>query len=194
MPRWPVLLLVLLLGACAPRVDEERSTEDLAQPPVESTVSEESPSAAPTTIAPPPSPDPAVPGARGQSLSAAKRAIRSKGLRIAPIKYEYSQAPSGTVLRQDPPPGVEVPVGTRVTLVVSMGPSPAPPTTEAPPPPPPEPACDPNYQGACLDPDSPDYDCAGGSGNGPDYVSGPVYIVGSDPHGLDSDGDGVGCE
>jgi hypothetical protein len=53
--------------------------------------------------------------------------------------------------------------------------------------------CDPNYEGACLDPDSPDYDCAGGSGNGPDYT-GPVRVVGDDPHGLDGDGDGYGCE
>src|SRR5689334_5513951 len=30
--------------------------------------------------------------------------------------------------------------------------------------------CDPNYEGACLNPDSPDYDCRGGSGNGPDYT------------------------
>jgi hypothetical protein len=39
-----------------------------------------------------------------------------------------------------------------------------------------------------------DYDCAGGSGDGPRYVEGPVYISGSDPYDLDSDGDGVGCE
>jgi len=45
----------------------------------------------------------------------------------------------------------------------------------------------------CLPPGS-DVDCAGGSGNGPRYVNGPVYVNGSDPYGLDSDGDGVGCE
>jgi hypothetical protein len=39
-----------------------------------------------------------------------------------------------------------------------------------------------------------DVDCAGGSGNGPAYVSGPVRVVGSDIYGLDRDGDGVGCE
>jgi hypothetical protein len=53
--------------------------------------------------------------------------------------------------------------------------------------------CDPNYAGACLDPSSPDYDCAGGSGDGPDYT-GPVQVVGSDPFGLDADGDGYACE
>jgi hypothetical protein len=53
--------------------------------------------------------------------------------------------------------------------------------------------CDPNYSGACLDPNASDYDCAGGSGDGPQYT-GEVMVVGSDPHGLDSDGDGLGCE
>jgi hypothetical protein len=53
--------------------------------------------------------------------------------------------------------------------------------------------CDPNYSGACLDPNASDYDCAGGSGDGPEYT-GPVRVVGSDPYGLDSDGDGYACE
>ena len=53
--------------------------------------------------------------------------------------------------------------------------------------------CDANYKGACLDPSSPDYDCAGGSGDGPDYT-GRVEVVGDDHFGLDRDGDGVGCE
>lgn len=54
--------------------------------------------------------------------------------------------------------------------------------------------CDPNYSGACV-PISSDVDCAGGSGNGPDYVAGPVYVVGEDIYGLDgNDNDGVGCE
>jgi hypothetical protein len=53
--------------------------------------------------------------------------------------------------------------------------------------------CHPNYQGACLDPDSADYDCQGGSGDGPDYT-GPVRVVGADPYDLDRDGDGAACE
>jgi hypothetical protein len=55
-------------------------------------------------------------------------------------------------------------------------------------------ACDPNYEGACLHEGIGDYDCAGGSGDGPNYVSGPIYVVGYDEFGLDSDGDGVACE
>ena len=63
-----------------------------------------------------------------------------------------------------------------------------------PPPPPAQPAnCDPNYKGACLDPNASDYDCVGGSGNGPKYT-GTVTVVGYDHYGLDSDGDGIGCE
>jgi len=54
-------------------------------------------------------------------------------------------------------------------------------------------SCDPNYTGACV-PIASDVDCAGGSGNGPAYVQGPVRVVGSDIYGLDRDGDGIGCE
>lgn len=67
---------------------------------------------------------------------------------------------------------------------------------QAPPPPPPAPVdngCDPNYEGACV-PVSSDVDCAGGSGNGPAYVDGPVWIVGSDVYDLDRDGDGIACD
>jgi len=53
--------------------------------------------------------------------------------------------------------------------------------------------CDPNYEGACLDPNSSDYDCEGGSGDGPDYT-GTVTVVGDDHFDLDRDGDGVGCQ
>jgi hypothetical protein len=54
--------------------------------------------------------------------------------------------------------------------------------------------CDPNYKGACLKPNVSDYDCAGGSGNGPYYVQGPITVVGDDHYGLDSDHDGTECE
>jgi endonuclease YncB( thermonuclease family) len=59
----------------------------------------------------------------------------------------------------------------------------------------PSPGPAPNCQGynPCLTP-GPDYDCAGGSGDGPRYVDGPVSVHGSDPYDLDRDGDGVACE
>ena len=73
---------------------------------------------------------------------------------------------------------------------------PPPPTTTPPPPPTTRPqtssGCDPNYSG-CV-PISSDVDCAGGSGNGPAYVQGPVQVTGSDIYGLDADHDGTGCE
>lgn len=59
--------------------------------------------------------------------------------------------------------------------------------------PPPTPSCHPSYTGACLNRYASDYDCAGGSGNGP-YYTGRVIVVGPDVFDLDRDGDGVGCE
>jgi resuscitation-promoting factor RpfB len=53
--------------------------------------------------------------------------------------------------------------------------------------------CDPNYSGACV-PVASDVDCAGGSGNGPAYVRGPVRVVGDDIYELDRDGDGTACD
>lgn len=52
--------------------------------------------------------------------------------------------------------------------------------------------CNPNYSG-CLKANASDYDCSGGSGDGP-YYTGPVQVKGYDEYGLDADGDGWGCE
>jgi hypothetical protein len=52
--------------------------------------------------------------------------------------------------------------------------------------------CTPGYS-PCILP-GPDVDCRGGSGDGPRYVDGPVRVTGSDPYGLDGNGDGIGCE
>jgi hypothetical protein len=52
--------------------------------------------------------------------------------------------------------------------------------------------CHPSYT-PCLDPNAYDYDCAGGSGDGPEYT-GTVEVHGYDEYGLDDDGDGIGCE
>lgn len=53
-------------------------------------------------------------------------------------------------------------------------------------------SCHPSYSG-CLKMNAGDYDCAGGSGNGPNYT-GPVQVYGFDPFDLDRDNDGWGCE
>lgn len=75
----------------------------------------------------------------------------------------------------------------RGSFVESLGPYVAPVPQE------PSPKCDPNYSGACV-PIASDVDCAGGSGNGPAYVRGPVTVIGKDIYGLDRDGNGIGCE
>lgn len=56
--------------------------------------------------------------------------------------------------------------------------------------------CDPNYANPPCVPIALDGDCAGGKGNGPAYVKGPVRVkvIGIDPYGLDRDKDGIGCE
>jgi endonuclease YncB( thermonuclease family) len=50
--------------------------------------------------------------------------------------------------------------------------------------------CDPNYAGGCVPPYPPDLDCADIRALG----IAPVRVIGSDPHRLDGDGDGLGCE
>lgn len=47
--------------------------------------------------------------------------------------------------------------------------------------------CDPNYSGACIPTHPPDIDC-------PDADARALRSTGSDPHNLDSDGDGLACE
>jgi endonuclease YncB( thermonuclease family) len=58
------------------------------------------------------------------------------------------------------------------------------------PPPPPPARCDPNYAGGCVPPYPPDLDCADIRALG----IAPVRVIGSDPHRLDGDNDGIGCE
>ncbi len=53
-------------------------------------------------------------------------------------------------------------------------------------------SCHPSYSG-CLKMNAGDYDCASGSGNGPNYT-GAVQVYGADPFDLDRDNDGWGCE
>ncbi|GAA1439145.1 G5 domain-containing protein [Leifsonia poae] len=85
---------------------------------------------------------------------------------------------------------VSRPPVNRVTSVGTQ--QPAPPPAAEPPASAPSGGCDPNYSG-CV-PIASDVDCAGGSGNGPAYVRGPVTVVGNDIYDLDRDGDGTACE
>jgi len=80
-------------------------------------------------------------------------------------------------------------VGTHVDAEPAAEPEPEP-EPEA------EPAassCDDNYAGACV-PIASDVDCAGGSGDGPEYVEGPVRVVGSDVYDLNRDSDDIACD
>lgn len=53
--------------------------------------------------------------------------------------------------------------------------------------------CHGSYAGVCV-PIASDVDCAGGSGDGPAYVRGPLQVVGDDVYDLDRDGDGIACD
>jgi beta-lactam-binding protein with PASTA domain len=136
-----------------------------------------------------------VPKLVGMRLTSAKAALADRGLR-GTIRYQTTNRyRAGTVISQSRRTGAGVLPDSTITLVVAKAPPP-PQTTEPPPPPPTAPArnCDPSYPDVCLDPNASDYDCAGGSGNGPRYVEGPIQVRPPDPFGLDADGDGVGCE
>lgn len=56
--------------------------------------------------------------------------------------------------------------------------------------------CEASYPDDCLDSGVEDYDCEGGTGDGPRFVSGPVTVDRdvADPDPFDRDGDGVGCD
>nr|WP_166981711.1 G5 domain-containing protein [Microbacterium fandaimingii] len=73
--------------------------------------------------------------------------------------------------------------------VASVGTRQPPPAEE----PPSNNGCHTSYAGVCV-PIASDVDCAGGSGNGPAYVSGPLRVVGPDVYDLDRDGDGIACD
>lgn len=149
-----------------------------------------------TTAAPKPTPPPAitVPDVRGMTVAEARAALSAAKLRWRTTYRRTSGAPAGTVLAQSP--GGERAPGTVVTLTVAQTPPPKPKPRPTPTPEPdPEPVddCHPSYAGACLDPTASDYDCSGGSGNGPRYT-GRVTVVGPDVWDLDRDNDGIGCE
>jgi beta-lactam-binding protein with PASTA domain len=128
-----------------------------------------------------------VPDVDRLTLERARRVLRRAGFRVRVIEraggFLASLFDPGTVLRTRPGSFGYGRPGRAVTIVVKAEPK----VIET------EPSCHPSYSG-CV-PIASDVDCAGGSGNGPAYVEGPVYINGSDPYGLDGyDNDGVGCE
>jgi hypothetical protein len=139
-------------------------------------------------------PLPTIPNVVGKDVHAATRILEGKNFDVR-VKKQASSAAKDRVLSQSPSAGTQARPGRTVTLTIAK-PLPAPPT----------PSggggggsgggggggnCTPGYS-PCLPP-APDYDCIGGSGDGPKYT-GTVHVTGSDPYGLDADGDGIGCE
>lgn len=111
--------------------------------------------------------------------------------------------PTATPIPPTPVPPTATPIAPTATPIP---PTPVPtaapiPPTPIPPPPTVPPAPQPNASASgctagyspCIPPGD-DVDCAGGSGNGPRYVQGPIQVTGSDPYRLDGDNDGIGCE
>lgn len=132
-----------------------------------------------------------LPDLVGMTKGALEKLASKKGWTIVYSKQVSSAVAAGAVLSHTPAPGATVHDGSTIRIVVA----------KAPPAPKPAPAADTSTSSAdnctlgydpCLPPAS-DYDCAGGSGDGPKYT-GPVRVTGSDPYDLDSDGDGYGCE
>jgi hypothetical protein len=132
-------------------------------------------------------PLPKVPSVVGNRLALARRTLKQRGFDVR-VEHRVSSQPQGVVISQAPAGGTGARPGRMVTIVLAKlqpstsggggGPS-----------------CTPGYS-PCLPLGPSDYDCYGGSGDGPAYTQpGVVYQVsGSDPYGLDADNDGQGCE
>lgn len=113
------------------------------------------------------------------SLAEGKRVVRTKGVNgVRTLTYEVTTSNGVRTARK-----LVTSVVTKqpVTQVVAVG-------TKKPQ----SSKCDPNYSG-CV-PMASDVDCAGGSGDGPAYVSGPIRVIGDDHYDLDRDGDGTACD
>ena len=136
----------------------------------------------PTTAA-----DVEAPKLVGRTTRTAKNALADQGLHWRITYKTTNRYPSGTVISQSKQAGGEVRPGATIGLVIAKAPPvTAPLTTE--PAPPPQTDCDPAYPNDCLPPPPPDLDCADiGRRVEVDHQYG-------DPHRLDADSDGVGCD
>jgi resuscitation-promoting factor RpfB len=131
-------------------------------------------------------PLPAIPSVVGFNLTRARNALKARGFKVQ-VKQQVSSQPKGTVIAESPAGGTRARPGKVVTLTVAKAP---------PPPPPPPSNCTPGYSPCLIYHGGADYDCYGGSGNGPYYTApGVVYrVTGYDPYGLDADHNGWGCQ
>jgi PASTA domain len=186
-----ILVVAATLGGCSGQ-PPSTPVAAVSSGPATSTTAQDLQAAPASTVAP----RVTVPKLTGLRLASAKTVLAGRGLRWRVSYRSTARFPAGTVIAQSRERGSGVSPDTAIGLVVAKAPPP-PPTTAPPPPPTTRPApnnCDPAYPGVCLHDGIGDYDCQGGSGNGPNYVTGPVRVRPPDPFGLDSDGDGIGCE
>lgn len=155
------------------------------------------PSSAPSSVAPSPSSAAAVPvvqvttvtekatirygerTVKDSSLAEGKRVVRTKGVNgVRTLTYEVTTTDGVRTAKKLVKSAVTKQPVTQVVAVGTKKPQSS--------------KCDPNYSG-CV-PIASDVDCAGGSGKGPAYVSGPIRVIGNDIYDLDRDGDGIACD
>jgi PASTA domain len=136
----------------------------------------------PTTVA-----EVTVPELVGMRAGRAKSLLTDRGLRGSISYRTTARYPSGSVISQSRTAGGDVRRGATISLVIAKAPPVTSPPTTAPEPSPSS-DCDPAYPGACLPPPPPDLDCRD---IGHRVTVNHQY---GDPHRLDADGDGVGCD
>ncbi|MDQ6525367.1 PASTA domain-containing protein [Nocardioides sp. LHD-245] len=127
-------------------------------------------------------PLPVVPDVNGLREEQAVKQLQKAGFVVEVTTRVTRSGADGVVLSQTPGPDVGKRPGATVRIVIAdvqIAPLA-------------QPNCTSGYS-PCLAPAS-DYDCAGGSGDGPRYVNGTVKVTGSDPYDLDRDGNGIGCD
>jgi resuscitation-promoting factor RpfB len=128
-------------------------------------------------------PLPRVPSVVGKPEASAIRSLKNAGFKVKKATRTRTTGQDGVVLSQSHPVGTRAKPKSVVRIVISHV----------------QRRSDAGASGNCTDgyhpclPPASDYDCRGGSGNGPKY-SGPVRVTGSDPYDLDRDGDGKACE
>ncbi|RAO35545.1 Beta-N-acetylhexosaminidase [Micromonospora noduli] len=116
---------------------------------------------------------------KDSSLAEGKRVVRTKGVNgVRTLTYEVTTTDGVRTNKKLVKSAVTKQPVTQVVAVGTKKPQSS--------------KCDPNYSG-CV-PIASDVDCAGGSGNGPAYVSGPIRVIGDDIYDLDRDGDGIACD
>jgi resuscitation-promoting factor RpfB len=128
-------------------------------------------------------PLPKVPSVVGKSEASAVRMIKSAGFKVKKTTQTRTTGKDGVVLSQSRLGGTRAKPDSVVRIVISNVQR----STDAGA----SRNSTPGYE-PCLPPAF-DYDCRGGSGNGPKHT-GRVRVTGPDPYDLDRDGDGKACE